>query len=116
MKKYAILLVLLSVCLLSGCGKQIQPTPDAVPLPLPTAPEKEYTPVDPSQLLTPEQAENIALEDAGLREADVVGLHTAYGIENGRQTVEITFREGHIEYEYILDAVSGEILHRDKDV
>ena len=72
-----------------------------------------YRPVDPSQLLTPDQAGSIALKDAGLTAEEVVGMHSAYGIEDGRQTITVTFREGHLQYEYVLDAVSGEILRQD---
>lgn len=73
-----------------------------------------YRPVDPSQLLMPDAAGRIALEDAGLSASDVVGLHSAYDIEDGRQTIVITFRQEHIQYEYVLDAVSGEIIRCNK--
>ena len=74
-----------------------------------------YVPVDPSQLITPEQAQTIALEHAGVTADEVTGLHAVMDIDNGRQEYDVEFRVGHLEYEYEIDAVTGQILSFDKD-
>lgn len=74
-----------------------------------------FTPVDPSQLLTPDKAQEIALAHAGVAAEDVVGLHTIMQIDNGRQEYEVTFRVGHLEYEYEIDAATGTILSTETD-
>lgn len=74
-----------------------------------------FTPVDPSQLITPEEAQAIALEHAGVRPEDATGLHTVLQIDDGRQEYEVEFRNGHLEYDYEIDAATGTILSYDKD-
>lgn len=74
-----------------------------------------FTPVDPSQLISPEEAQNIALEHAGVRAEDAVGVHTVLQIDDGRQEYEVSFRVGHLEYEYEIDAATGTILSTDID-
>lgn len=82
-------------------------SPDAAP--------GSYTPVDPAQLISPEDAQNIALEHAGVRAEDAVGVHTVLDIDNGRQEYDVEFRVGHLEYEYEIDALTGTILSTDID-
>lgn len=74
-----------------------------------------FTPVDPSQLISPEEAQAIALEQAGVTADEVTGLHTVMDIDNGRQEYDVQFRVGHLEYEYEIDAVTGQILSTDID-
>lgn len=78
-------------------------------------PNETYAPVDPSQLMSPEEAQDIALEHAGVSESEAVGIHTVMELEDGRQLYEVTFRSGHLEYEYEIDAVTGKIIDWDKD-
>ena len=75
----------------------------------------QYTPVDPSQLITPQQAQDIALEHAGVTAEEVTGLHTVMDIDNGRQEYDVEFRVGHLEYEYEIDAATGQILSTEID-
>lgn len=81
----------------------------------PNADAGSFTPVDPSQLITPEQAQTIALEHAGVKAEDALGLHTVMQIDDGRQEYEVEFRVGHLEYEYEIEAATGKILSFDKD-
>ncbi len=69
-----------------------------------------YTPVAPSTLISPEEAQQIALDHAKLSADEVLGIHTVVQIDNGRQEYEVTFRSGHLEYEYEIDAVTGTVL------
>lgn len=88
---------------------------DAANALIPSDAAGSFTPVDPSQLISPEQAQNIALEHAGVPSDEAVGLHTVLQIDDGRQEYEVTFRVGHLEYEYEIDAATGKILSTDID-
>lgn len=130
MKKLFIL-ILVAVILLSGCGamedaienkvESLEETLEqkvneaANALRNPNATTESYTPVAPASLLTPEDAQQIALEHAKLSAEDVIGIHTVIEIDNGRQEYEVSFRSGHLEYEYEIDAATGEILSVDTD-
>lgn len=61
------------------------------------------------------EAENLALQDAGLSQADVSGLHSDFGFENGNFFYEIEFYLDGIEYEYLIRARDGKIVSRDVD-
>lgn len=126
MRKYQNILLCAGILalLFAGCGKQAeqpapQNAPDHVALPenVPAAgPAQEYTPVDPSQLITMDQAQSIALEHAGLKAEEVTGIHIVIDMENGRQIYDVEFREGHWKYDYEIDAATGKILDWDKDM
>ena len=76
---------------------------------------ESFIPADPASLLSPEEAQQIALEHAEKTADEVIGLHTVLQIDDGRQEYEVTFRVGHLEYEYEIDAVSGTVLSVDID-
>ena len=129
--KKQIIFILVGMMLLSGCGT----AEDAIESKVDTleetleqkvneaanalrSPELEgenYTPVDPSSLISPEEAQQIALDHAKLSAEDVTDIHTVTEIDNGRQEYEVTFRSGHLEYEYEIDAATGKILSVDTD-
>jgi len=126
---YLFLCAAVLVSLFAGCGKKDASGQETLPqaaardhvgLPenVPGAGQQtgEFTPVDPSQLLTMDQAQQIALDHAGLKAENVTGIHTVIDIENGRQIYEVEFREGHWEYDYEIDAATGQILDWDKDM
>lgn len=70
---------------------------------------------DGDVLIGLERAKSIALEDAGLK-AKNVRFSTLKFEEDRRETVyEIEFYQGRDEYEYTIDAYSGEILEMDRD-
>lgn len=115
--------------LLCGCGKKDEasaPVPtqagqtvneaaNALKNPPFSGPKDQYTPVDPGQLITLEQAQQIALERAGVTQEDVTGLHTSLEIEDGRQAYEVEFRVGHWEYSFEIDGITGEVLSFEKE-
>ncbi len=74
-----------------------------------------FVPVAPDQLITPQEAQTIALEHAGITAEEATGLHTVMEIDNGRQEYEVEFRVGHLDYDYEIDAVTGQIISFDKD-
>ena len=63
--------------------------------------------------LTEEEALSIAYADAGLTAADVSRVWCRLDRDDGREVYEIEFRSGSTEYEYDVDALTGNILERD---
>ena len=61
------------------------------------------------------KAKEIALAHAGLAEADVVFVRVNLDYDNGRNEYEVEFYSGNIEYDYDIDAASGEIVSYDQD-
>lgn len=66
-------------------------------------------------LLTKKEAEDIALNRAGLTRQQVMRLRTEYDLEDGRHTYEVEFRQGFWEYSARIDAETGEILEWERD-
>lgn len=56
-----------------------------------------------------------ALDHAGVEESMITGKKAQLDEEDGRMVYEIEFDVGRTEYEYEIDAVSGEILKWDED-
>ena len=71
--------------------------------------------VDATQLIGEEQAKKIALEQAGLAEADVTRLRVEYEIDDGVQQYDVEFHHGGYEYEYEINANTGAVISFDKD-
>jgi uncharacterized membrane protein YkoI len=80
------------------------------------APETAAPSVTPSALLSAEEAEEIALDHAGIARTNAVSLHAELDRENGKTVYEIEFRVGKVEYEYEIDAYSGAVLKAESDV
>ena len=89
---------------------------DAVsPADAPTAPPA-LAETQPPEGITEEEAQAIALEHAGLTEADISRLHIRTDWDDGRQEYDVEFHAGHLEYEYEIDFLTGKILSFDKDL
>ena len=71
-------------------------------VPLASAPAAE-------QLLTKEEARDIALKHAGLAVTDVTALRVEFDRDDGRCEYEVEFRNGFYEYDYEINALTGEI-------
>ena len=69
-----------------------------------------------AQTLTREEAEAIALKNAGLTGVTVTGLRSEYDIDDGIPEWEIEFYSGSWEYEYTIHAETGAILHSEKEI
>ena len=52
-----------------------------------------------------------ALNDAGLTAAQVTGLESDYENEDGFKYYDVSFVYNAMEYEYAIDAVTGQVLH-----
>ena len=67
------------------------------------------------QNITAERAQAIALEHAGIKASDALGLRVKQDWEDGRLTYEVEFRAAGIEYEYELLALDGAVLKAEQD-
>ena len=70
----------------------------------------------PAAAITAEQAQAIALEDAGLTSEDVTRLRAELEYDNGRQYYDVQFFQGTVEYDYEIDAATGAIIEKDRDI
>lgn len=69
----------------------------------------------PSSIITQEEAQSIALANAGVNAKDALGLRVQLDYDDGIQTYEVDFRAGNIAYEYSIRASNGNILKVDWD-
>lgn len=67
-------------------------------------------------VISEEEAKNIALKDAGLTEEKISGIRIKLETDDGVQEYEVDFYADNKEYDYDIDAVSGEILSKDMDI
>ncbi len=106
-------LLLIGALLLTGCGAAMGQRLDAVG----DAVENAVDPASHTAAaeITREQAQNIALENAGFTADQVTGLRTEYEIDDGVARYEVRFRQGRWEYDYEINAQTGAILSYDRD-
>ena len=65
------------------------------------------------ELISQEKALKYAYSKAGVSSSDVSNVRCSLDDEDGSWVYEISFRSGRSEYEYEVDAESGEILKQD---
>ena len=63
-----------------------------------------------------EGAKQIALAHAKVAQKDVTFIKAELETENGRLVYDIEFYSGNVEYDYDIDAVSGDIISNDFDI
>lgn len=95
----------------------VTPEP-SVPAPPETTPPETAAPAvteaAPAQL-TREEAQAIALENAGFTADQVTYLRADYEIDDGVPQYDVEFHQGRWEYEYEIHAETGKILSFEKD-
>ena len=69
-----------------------------------------------SATITKEQAQNIALQDAGVRASDAQIIRVKEDYEHGQAVYEIEFYSGNTEYDYEIAKSDGSILSKDFDI
>jgi uncharacterized membrane protein YkoI len=69
----------------------------------------------PSAAITQEQARELALAHAGVASGDATHWELKLDTEHGVQVYKVEFQAGGYEYEYKLNAATGEILKAEKD-
>ena len=62
-----------------------------------------------------EAAEKVALDHAGVTRADAAWINSKLDWEFGKMVYDVEFHSAGFEYEYDIDAVTGEVVHFDKD-
>ena len=65
--------------------------------------------------LTPEEAQEIVLDHAGVTAEEVKRLRTGFEYDDLVPQYEVRFRKGFVEYEYEVHGDTGEILSVDVD-
>ena len=129
-----LLIALLALSLLTGCGAQAIVNPQAavnsqteLPEQIITAgeaqaeqPEQIVTAGEAQaevseQILTPEEAQAIALKHAGFTTDQVLFLRTEPELLDREPHYDVEFQEGPWEYDYEIHAETGEILSFEKD-
>ncbi len=65
----------------------------------------------PESRISSEKARKIALKNAGFSANDVFDLDIELDFERGSWIYEISFENSNKDYEYVIDAVNGKILH-----
>ena len=129
MKKRLTALLLLAAVLLTmaGCsaadaGRKLDAAEDRLEAKLDRAEEKlEHSlrnagrSAGDGQLLTEEEALQIALDHLDLAADQVTGIRTEYETDDGIPQLDVRFRQGDWEYEFEIHGETGQILSFDKD-
>lgn len=89
----------------------IEATPAATVAPVTAAPAQNNA----NGAVTLEEAVNIALKDAGFTAADVNFTKKAQDTDDGVQKYEIEFTNGGYEYDYDINAATGQIIEKSKE-
>ena len=89
------------------------PTEVPAPAPAPTAAPSPTQPAAPSTI-SAERAKQIALSHAGVGGASFIKVEL--DTDDGVQVYEIEFKVGNVEYEYDINAISGEIISSKSEV
>jgi uncharacterized membrane protein YkoI len=81
-----------------------------------TVPSVSATPTTVvSSFIGEARAKEIALAHAGLKESEVNFVRVHLDYDNGRQEYEVEFYSDNVEYDYDIDALTGEIMSYDSD-
>ena len=89
----------------------IEATPAATVAPVTAAPAQNNA----NGAVTLEEAVDIALKDAGFTAADVNFTKKAQDTDDGVQKYEIEFTNGGYEYDYDINAATGQIIEKGKE-
>ena len=113
-RNYGFTAVTAAFCLvmLAGCGSQTTGQGQGSGTSDPNTPPVVQT---PSAYITEEQAQALALEHAGVSENETSFVRTHMDWDNGKWKYEVEFYKDTAEYDYDVDAVTGEILSYDYD-
>lgn len=79
-------------------------------------PDDTTTSTDAAQYIGEDKAKAIALTHAGVTEAQATFIKAYLDYDDGRTVYDIDFYSGNIEYDYEIDAVSGEIYEYDQEI
>ena len=115
MKKFLSLFVIAALLLpvLAGCqsAEQSAQAPQSTPVIAGTSENPVQTPLAPK--LSRDEALSIALEDAGLKQEDILDLEIELDREGNSSHYDVDFEKDDRDYDYEIDAETGEILRKD---
>lgn len=74
-----------------------------------------YTISGDAKYISGVEAKEVALKDAGIDEANIMGLQIQLEEDDGKAIYEIEFLEGQTEYNYEIDAIEGTIISREAE-
>lgn len=113
----AIMVVLLLFSLVA-CAKMVDDVTDMATDDNTTNQNSEITDTMPeaSAKITKEKAEDAAFNHANVKRADVQSLKTELDTENGKLEYDIEFIYAGNEYDYEIDAKTGEVLNFNKEM
>lgn len=72
--------------------------------------------INSAKNISVEDAKQIALAHAKIAQSSVTFIKAELDTEDGRQVYDIEFYSGNTEYDYEIDAISGEIVSSDMDI
>ena len=78
--------------------------------------DDDAKPVDASKYIKVEEALDIALKSAGLTKNDVWDIDVELERKFGQMVFEVSFDAGQYEYEYYINAESGEVVKSFKEI
>lgn len=78
-------------------------------------PSSDNSEADTTGYITKEEALAIALDHAQLTESDIVGLRIELDEDDGKMEYDVEFVSNYTEYDYDINAKSGEIRNFDRD-
>ena len=117
MKKHQITAVLVFVLLVALAGCSLASTGD-VPTETTALPTSESEPAAVArnaEMLTEEEAKQIALEYLGFTAEQIEHLRVTHEIDEGIPQFDVEFQQGDWEYEFEIHAASGKVISFDKD-
>ena len=79
-----------------------------------TAKNVESNSMNPMAGITAKDAKDAALSHAGLSESQISDVEIDLDRDNGKLIYEVDFNSGNTEYDYDIDAETGEVISADK--
>lgn len=113
-----IVCLLVATLFITGCSNSETENSTTVPQSTPNTTVSGQNVTDkPIEIttITKEAAKKVALSHAGAGEEQVQRFESKQDYEDGRQVYEIEFDFNGFEYDYEIDAKTGEILHFSKE-
>ena len=107
--------------LLTAFAQNAAPQPaqpsEQKPAPQPAQPsEQKPAPSEATKDIGYAKAKSIALDHAGVREAQAYDMDIELDDEDGRLIYEVEFKSGNMEYDYEIDAATGAILKHEAEL
>ncbi len=128
-------IMIATAMLLGGCGntetkeapvaeatteiavKAEEPTTEAVTTETPAADAvNDEVTKEAADLISEEEALSICLKDAGVAKADIINERVQKDYDDGKDIYDVEFHVGQTEYNYDIDAVTGDILESESDI